>query len=227
MAKRGAISKLNLTLPTFSALTEAQAELQAAIKRSPLVTAVGFPGTGKTFSALHLGLLAVDAGEVDRVLIVRSVVPTREMGFLPGSMQEKTDPYKAPYREIVNKLTSCGSAFATLEKHGLIDFVSTSFEQGKTYERSYVIVDECQNLSFRELDLTITRLGEDCRIVYCGDRHQCYIETCSGYEHFAYILSGMESYVAVSFALSDIVRSGLVKEYILARELPDAYLVRT
>lgn len=218
MAKRGAISKLNLQVPTFSALTLAQKDYQRSLNNAAITLAVGFAGTGKTYSALHMGLLQVEAGEYDRILIVRSVVPVREMGFLPGTMQEKTEPYKAPYKASINKLLHCGSAFSTLEKHGLIDFVSTSFEQGKTYERSYVIVDECQNLSFRELDLTVTRLGDDCRIVYCGDKVQTYIETPDGLDRFMAIIDLLPEANSVFFSANDIVRSPLVKRYIMARE---------
>lgn len=218
MAKRGAISKLNLILPAFSPITETQQLYRQAVQTYPVTLALGWAGTGKTYSALHLGLLAVEAGECDRILIVRSVVPVREMGFLPGTMQEKTDPYKSPYKATVNKLLACGSAFSTLEKHGLIDFISTSFEQGKTYERAFVIVDECQNLSLRELDLTMTRLGDDCKIVYCGDRVQRYIEKPNDLAAFASILGNMDEAAEIHFKLEDIVRSALVKSYIITRE---------
>ena len=131
----------------------------------------GSAGTGKTFIGMYLGLESVldKSWEQNKLVIVRSVVPTREMGYLPGSIEEKVDAYTAPYRAITNELFNDRHAFDMLESQGQLTFMSTSFIRGITLDDCVLLIDEMQNLNFHELDSVITRMGKHSRIIFCGD----------------------------------------------------------
>ena len=160
-----------------------------------------------------------------RIIIIRSVVPTRDIGFLPGSIDEKTNVYELPYTNICTELFVNKSSYDDLKAAGKIEFATTSFVRGLTFENAIVIVDECQNMTFHELDSIITRSGNNCRLIFCGDFHQSDLGKKSGITEFMDILYKMKSFSMMEFDQDDIVRSGLVREYILAKnDLPDDYV---
>jgi phosphate starvation-inducible protein PhoH len=182
----------------------------------------GLAGTGKTFISLYLALADIIEGYGDQrnVTLVRSVVPTRDMGYLPGNQKEKSKVYEAPYANICSELFGRGDAYEVLKGRGMIDFITTSFVRGVTLSDTTVIVDECQNLSFHELDSIITRLGENSRIIFCGDFRQSDLvrdDERKGVLTFMKILSKMKGFESVEFEEEDIVRSKLVKEYIISK----------
>jgi len=183
----------------------------------------GIAGTGKTYLALALGIQDVIEGDTDqkKVVIVRSVVPTRDMGFLPGGDQDKTAVYEAPYRGICQELFGRGDAYEILKNKGLVEFISTSFVRGTTINAAVVIVDEMQNLNSHELHTIITRIGKNCRVIFSGDLRQTDLnkkKELSGFTDFLKIVQSMEDFRVVMFDKEDIVRSGLVKSYIIARD---------
>ena len=192
------------------------------------IFAYGCAGTGKTFIALYNALKDVLDPETpyEKVYIVRSLVATREIGFLPGDHADKSDIYQIPYRKMVKYMFKMGSdadfemLYANLKNQGTLDFWSTSFLRGVTFDDAIIIVDECQNLNYHELDSIITRAGENTRIMFCGDGVQSDLTKTherNGITDFQRILTKMESFSLIEFTIEDIVRSGLVKEYILAK----------
>ena len=204
------------------ARTHTQNEYILALNKSALTFGVGPAGTGKTFISLYLALSDILEGYGDQrsVTIVRSVVPTRDMGYLPGNQKEKSKVYEAPYSNICSELFGRGDAYEVLKGRGMIDFVTTSFVRGITMSNTTVIVDECQNLTFHELDSIITRLGDNSRIIFCGDFRQSDLvrdEERKGVLTFMQILSRMKGFASVEFEEDDIVRSKLVKEYIISK----------
>ncbi len=192
------------------------------------IFAYGCAGTGKTFIALYNALKDVLDPETphEKVYIVRSLVATREIGFLPGDHADKSDIYQIPYRKMVKYMFKMSSdaefemLYANLKHQGTLDFWSTSFLRGVTFDDAIIIVDECQNLNYHELDSIITRAGENTRIMFCGDGVQSDLTKTherNGITDFQRILTKMESFSLIEFTIEDIVRSGLVKEYILAK----------
>lgn len=181
----------------------------------------GVAGTGKTFLALYLALDSVIRGDAPKpIVILRSVVPARDVGFLPGKLEEKAGPYEGPYHGICAELTGHTTGYEYLKQHNYIQFSTTSFLRGLTFHNNIVIVDECQNMTFSELDTIMTRVGEGCRVIFCGDFRQTDLirdEERKGLHKFMDVVKKMESFESVEFTEKDIVRSGLVKEYILAK----------
>jgi phosphate starvation-inducible protein PhoH len=182
----------------------------------------GVAGTGKTYIALYKALEeALDRESVyDKVIIVRSAVPSREIGHLPGDEKEKTDVYKEPYVEICSNLFNRNDAFQRLQEQGVCHFLITSFLRGVTLDNSVVIVDECQNLSDSEINTIMTRVGHNSKIIFCGDFRQTDLNKkhdMSGLKKFIAIAKMMPSFKMVEFSVDDIVRSDIVKQYILAR----------
>ena len=190
--------------------------------------AYGAAGTGKTFIALYLALKDVMDEETpyDKVYIVRSLVSTREIGFLPGTHEDKSELYQIPYKNMVRNMfhmpdqTSFDMLYENLKHQETISFWSTSFLRGTTLDDAIIIVDECQNLNFHELDSIMTRVGQDSKIVFCGDVNQSDLVRTNernGILDFQRILENMEEFSSIEFGVGDIVRSGLVKSYIIAK----------
>ena len=190
--------------------------------------AYGCAGTGKTFIALYKALKQVlsDDNPYEKIYIVRSLVATREIGFLPGDHEDKSSLYQIPYKNMVKYMFEMPTdadfemLYGNLKTQETISFWSTSFIRGTTLDNAIVIVDECQNLNFHELDSIITRIGQDSKIMFCGDGVQSDLRNNNernGISDFIKIITRMESFAVVEFELEDIVRSGLVKEYILAK----------
>ena len=184
----------------------------------------GIAGTGKTFLSLYLSLneLLNRKQLQDKIYIIRSVVPTRDMGFLPGDQKEKTKVYEAPYKAICNELFGRGDAYEILKSKNIIEFISTSFIRGTTLDNCYVIVDEFSNYNFQELDTVITRVGKNCRLMFCGDFRQSDLtreQERNGLKRFINIIRQMSSITYIEFQREDIVRSRFVRDYIIAKEL--------
>ncbi len=186
----------------------------------------GAAGTGKTFVALYLALNEVlkNDSPYEKVYIVRSLVSTREIGFLPGDHEDKSYLYQIPYTNMVRYMfempddNSFEMLYGNLKAQETISFWSTSFIRGTTLDRSIVIVDECQNLNFHELDSIITRVGEDTKIIFCGDANQTDLVKTNernGIHNFMNILRLMNEFGMVEFGVEDIVRSGLIRSYLL------------
>lgn len=185
----------------------------------------GIAGTGKTFLALYFSLSEVMSQNpyYKKVYIIRSVVPSRDMGFLPGSQKDKMKVYEGPYYDICNKLFNRGDAYEILKTKNNIEFMSTSFLRGSTFDDCILVVDEVQNMSDQELHTVMTRVGENCRIIFCGDVKQDDLTSerkkeVSGLANFMKIISNMREFEFVEFTAKDIVRSPLVKSYIIQRD---------
>lgn len=181
----------------------------------------GAAGTGKTFIALYKALEEVmdKSNSYEKVVIVRSVVPSRDIGHLPGDEKEKTDVYLAPYKAVCKDLFNTEQAYERLVEQKNIEFLITSFVRGITIDNAVIIVDECQNMNFQELSSIITRVGEGSRIVFCGDFKQTDLNKRhdqSGLKEFVEVINRMPSFRNVEFGIDDIVRSSLVKEFIVA-----------
>ena len=194
--------------------------------KGQMLYAYGVAGTGKTFIALYKALKDVldDYTPYDKIYIVRSLVATREIGFLPGDHEDKSSLYQIPYKNMVQAMfempddNSYEMLYDNLKAQETISFWSTSFIRGTTLDNAIVIIDECQNLNFHELDSIITRVGQDSKIVFCGDAAQTdLIKTNerTGILDFQRILQEMEEFSLIEFGLDDIVRSGLVKSYLI------------
>jgi|TARA_R110000796_G_scaffold165458_1_gene282244 phosphate starvation-inducible protein PhoH len=182
----------------------------------------GSAGTGKTFISLYLALESVFKKEYSKVIIVRSAVPTRDMGFLPGTQEEKEDAYTAPYKAIVNDLFDDTDAWSKLVQSRQIEFLTTSFIRGLTIKDAVVIVDESQNCNYHELCSVITRLDEECRFIMSGDYYQSDFTRKGdqdGIKDFIEIIKHMNGFEHVEFTWEDIVRSGFVRDFIMTKEL--------
>jgi len=182
----------------------------------------GVAGTGKTYISLFLALEEVLRGKspYKQIVIVRSVVPSRDMGFLPGTITEKTKIFESPYKEICDELFGRGDGYDILRLKRLVEFTTTSHLRGTTFHDAIVIVDECQNMIMSELDTVITRMGDNSKIVFCGDFRQTDLQRQvekAGLQTFMSILDEIQSFDKIEFGVEDIVRSGLVKEYIISK----------
>ena len=196
--------------------------------KGKMIYAYGVAGTGKTFVALYKALKDVlnEYTPYEKIYIVRSLVATREIGFLPGDHEDKSSLYQIPYKNMVQSMfempddASYDMLYDNLKAQETISFWSTSFIRGTTLDNAIVIIDECQNLNFHELDSIITRIGENSKIIFSGDGVQSDLTKTherNGISDFTRILTKMESFSLIEFGIEDIVRSGLVKEYILAK----------
>ena len=209
-------------LRTFEPKTKHQEDTFNLYRQDNNLLLHGIAGTGKTFVGSYLALEEVldPSNSYKKIAIVRSVVPTRDMGFLKGTEEEKISAYEAPYKSICEELFSFNDAYESLKAQNSIDFISTSFIRGTTFNDTIVIVDECENLNFHELDSIITRIGKDSKILFCGDHTQSDFTKVSerdGIKNFMQILKSMNNFAFVEFEIEDIVRSDLVKEYIIKK----------
>lgn len=187
--------------------------------------AIGSAGTGKTWCALYLALKDVYEERLyDRIIIVRTAVQTRDQGFLPGNLAEKMASYETPYVDIVNDLFDRSDAYKMLKEKGIITFMSSSFVRGLTFNNAIIIFDEAQNANADELRSVMTRVGEGSKILFCGDTKQDDLKAGknkndkSGLGKFIEIIEHMGDIPIVKFDRDDIVRSGIVKRFIIAEE---------
>lgn len=213
----------NFKLANIQAITENQQKTFDAFEQNKHLMLHGMAGTGKTFVSMYLALkeLMNKTSAQNKIFIIRSVVPTRDMGFLPGNQKEKMKVYEAPYIAICSELYKRGDAYEVLKQKGAIEFMSTSFVRGTTLNDCYVIVDEINNMTFHELDSVITRIGKNCRVIFCGDFRQSDLtrdQERNGLRDFINIINRLSDFEYIDFKEKDIVRSKLVKEYIITRE---------
>lgn len=211
--KQKTIAGAGLSLHEIEPLTKNQ--LLAFESQQHLVLH-GVAGTGKTFISSYLAFDDMAKGIYDKLILIRSAVPTRDIGFLPGNEKEKSAVYEAPYKDIAIELFQRGDAYEILKTKGLVHFMTTSFIRGVTLRDAVILVDECQNMSFHELDSIITRVGENCRVIFCGDFRQSDLKT-NGLNDFFRVVRSMEQFDFIDFEIKDIVRSDFVKSYITAK----------
>ena len=210
-------------------LTDNQKLLFDAYNKGQHIVAFGCAGTGKTFISLYNAIQDVlsDKTPYDKIYLVRSLVATREIGFLPGDHEDKADIYQIPYKNMVKYMFQMPTdadfemLYGNLKQQDTIKFWSTSFIRGTTIDQAIVLVDESQNLNFHELDSIITRVGEDAKIIFCGDASQTDLQKTNeknGILDFMKIIEQMpEDFAMIEFDINDIVRSGLVREYLLKK----------
>ncbi len=214
------------TLVSVKPITDTQKIVFDTWKKGKNQFLFGAAGTGKTFVSLFLALQDVFdmKTKYDKVVLVRSLIPTRDIGFLPGDEEDKSALYQVPYQNMVQFMfkmpneQSFNSLYDRLKGQGSMYFLSTSFLRGLTFDNSIIIVDECQNLNFHELDTIITRVGQDSKIVFCGDFDQSDLmkqNEKNGLHTFLQILEEMEEFNCSEFSIGDIVRSGFVRSYLI------------
>ena len=213
-------------LVVIKPITENQKVIFDTWKKGQNQFLFGAAGTGKTFVSLYLALQDImDLKKpYDKVILVRSLIPTREIGFLPGDEEDKSALYQVPYQNMVQFMfkmpneTAFNSLYPKLKAQSSLYFLSTSFLRGLTFDNSIIIVDECQNLNFHELDTIITRIGQDSKIIFCGDFAQSDLQRTNeknGLHDFLRILEEMKEFNCTEFTIGDIVRSGFVRSYLI------------
>ena len=211
--RKKTLAGANLDLQEIEPLTKNQV---IAFESNKNLMLHGVAGTGKTFISCYLAFDDMVKNIYERLVIIRSAVPTRDIGFLPGNEKEKASVYEEPYKDICIELFQRGDAYEILKTKGLVHFMTTSFIRGVTLRNATIMIDECQNMSFHELDSIITRIGQGCRVVFCGDFRQADLAK-NGLHDFVRILKAMEEFDFVDFEIKDIVRSDFVKQYITAK----------
>lgn len=215
-------------LKTIEPLTDSQRKVFESFDNGKHLFLHGYAGTGKTFVSIYLALRNIlfptSQEGYEKIIIIRSVVPTRDIGYLPGSISEKTQAYEEPYQEICSDLFAeheKTDGYKQLKDRNLVEFTTTSFLRGLTFKNAIIIVDEVQNMSFSEMSTIMTRLGENCRIIFCGDFRQSDLKNSierRGLHHFINIVQKIDSIEHIEFTESDIVRSAFVKKFIIEWE---------
>ena len=214
------------TMVSVKPITDTQKIVFETWKKGQNQFLFGAAGTGKTLISLYLALKDIfdQKTKYEKVILVRSLIPTRDIGFLPGDEEDKSALYQVPYQNMVQFMfempneQAFNSLYDKLKGQGSLYFLSTSFLRGLTFDNSIIIVDECQNLNFHELDTIITRVGQDSKIVFCGDFDQSDLlkhNEKNGLHDFLRILEEMEEFNCSEFTIGDIVRSGFVRSYLI------------
>jgi len=209
-------------------ITPTQEEVFDAWQKEKNLFLYGCAGTGKSFLSIYLALKEVldEKTQYDKLYIVRSLVPTREIGFLPGDHEDKSNLYQIPYKNMVRYMfempddASFEMLYANLKAQETISFWSTSFIRGTTIDNAIVFIDESQNLNFHELDSIITRLGVNTKVIFAGDAAQTDLTKTyekNGILDFMKIIDDMDEFSSIEFGVQDIVRSGLVKSYLISK----------
>jgi len=206
-------------------MTNAQADAFDAWRDGYNLMLHGIAGTGKTFLALYFALKEVwdKKTPYKKVFIIRSTVSTRDQGFQPGTRAQKEAVYEEPYPPIATTIFGRGDAYQLLKQRQMVEFRSTSFLRGATFDDCIIVVDEMQNMSDGELHTIMTRVGQNCKIIFAGDIKQDDLTSKrfneeSGIRDFMRIISNMKEFEFVEFFAADIVRSDLVKSYIITRD---------
>jgi predicted ribonuclease YlaK len=221
--KKVALKFKSSDLKRFDPLTNNQRLFFEAYDRGDYFTMLtGSAGTGKSFIALYKAITEVleRSNSFQRVVIVRSAVQSRDMGFTPGSVEEKMSLYEQPYMQICSQFFGRRNAYEELKEHHKIEFISTSFIRGMSFDDAIIMVDECQNLNWEELSTIMTRVGYRSKIIFCGDYRQSDLHRKqndkSGLTKFHNIAKTMNSFTNIEFTTEDIVRSSLVKDFLVA-----------
>ena len=218
----------NSDLVKIEPVTDNQKVVFDSYKKGKNQFLYGCAGTGKTFITLYLAMQEVLRNDTpyDRVVMVRSLIPTREIGFLPGDEEDKAALYQVPYSNMVQFMfkqpneQAFSMLYDRIKSQGSFYFLSTSFLRGLTFDNSIIIVDECQNLNFHELDTIVNRVGQDSKIMFCGDFMQTDLSKVNernGLHDFLRILEEMEEFNCLEFNIGDIVRSGFVRNYLIQK----------
>jgi phosphate starvation-inducible protein PhoH len=210
-------------LKHIRALTPMQEDMFQDFFAGNNIIAHGSAGTGKTYIASFLALTEYLRHEADigQIFIIRSAVPTRDVGFLPGSIEEKAEQYELPYKDIFADLLGKSNSYDDMKEAGIVKFCTTSYLRGLTWDNAIIIVDEAQSMTFHELNTIMTRVGKNCRIMVCGDLNQNDLNGKngkSGFGEFLHVASAMRGFSSIQFTSNDIVRSDFVKSWIAACE---------
>lgn len=212
-----------LELKKINPLTHNQDKTFDSFYRGKNLMLHGVPGSGKTFISMYLALDNVLSNKTPhtKLIIIRSAQSSKNIGFLPGNEKQKLEVFEQPYKIICNELFDRGDAYDILKKRGIIEFHSTSFLRGTTIDDAIIIIDEAQNSSYMELKTVFTRVGKNAKLIICGDIYQDDLTSVryneeSGLLMMLMLLKTMKSIEFVEFEIEDIVRSGFVKEFILA-----------
>jgi phosphate starvation-inducible PhoH-like protein len=222
-AAKNPTNKDHLSLKeAFNPLTEGQRQMMYALQEGMNVVAYGSAGTGKSFVAVAHALEALFSKRTKKIVIVRSAVQSRDMGFLPGSLDEKADPYKIPYKQLINQMCGNGTAWDVLVKKEMIEFITTSYVRGITLDDSIIILDEYQNCTQQECYSVLSRLGIDSQIILLGDTRQTDLNKRKEESCFDWVINVAQKmptwFDMVHFRPQDIVRSNFVKDLILTVE---------
>jgi len=212
-----------LDLKDIRPMTENQADVFHQSCSGQHLLLIGSAGTGKTFLSFYLGLSEVLYSDEDykKIVVVRSAVQSRDQGFLPGSVAEKQKVYELPYHSICGELFNRGDAYGLLKAKGQVEFITTSFVRGITLKDCIVVVDEIQNMNWAELSAIMTRVGDNCRIIFSGDFRQSDLtkeQERVGLKDFVKVIDRLDQFSTIIFTQKDIVRSKLVKDFIVACE---------
>jgi predicted ribonuclease YlaK len=210
-------------LKGFEPLTENQSKFFEMYRGGGyFISLLGSPGTGKSFCAAYKALEEVldKTNPFKQLVIIRSAVQTRDVGFLPGSMEEKSELYEMPYMEICTTLFGRNDAYQRLKEQGYIRFITTTAIRGISLDDAVILVDECQSMTWHELSTVLTRVGHRSKIMFCGDKGQNDLikskNDQSGLGIFLEVARTMNAYQEIIFTPDDIVRSSLVKDFIVA-----------
>lgn len=218
-------------LRSVSPMTNSQKRVFSSYRNGNNLVLHGYAGTGKTYISLYLALEEVLSGRsvYEKIVIVRSAVPSRDMGFLPGTIKEKMISYEEPYIDICDGLFGNKNGYSILKTRGIVNFASTSYLRGSTLDNSVVIIDEVQNLAHNEIYTVLTRIGKNARVIICGDFRQCDLkkhENDGAWIKTIGVLKSMRSVDFIEFSADDIVRSDFAKEFIIKHtELNNVVLV--
>lgn len=214
------VSNINYRLTEINPKTETQRKFFQEYQKKN-VAALGFAGTGKTFLSIYMAMKDIlHHHKYDRLVIVRSAVPSRDIGFLPGKAEDKLKPFEAPYYSIFDELFGGRkNVYEHFKNNGMVAFEPTSFMRGQTFDNCILVIDEAQNMNYMELSTVLTRVGKNVKIVLCGDIKQDDLAStreASGLAKVIKILKRMNSVSVIEFQKQDIVRSEFVKEFLIA-----------
>jgi phosphate starvation-inducible protein PhoH len=217
------VSKQHFSLSEVRPLTDNQEKTFDEWREGNHLVLSGSAGSGKSFLALYLALkeLMAERSNYKKIIIIRSAVPSRDIGFVPGTLEEKSKIYQEPYKNIVNELIGRGDSWYFMAEKKIIDFQTTSFLRGLTFSDCIIVFDEFQSATFHEIDSVLTRVGENCRFILCGDHAQNDLSIKrekTGFMEIMSILNNMDDVSHIKFTTSDVVRSGFVKEYLIEKE---------
>lgn len=217
------LQQLNMDLKYIQPITDNQVRTFQQYERGDNIFLHGCAGTGKTFISIYLALKEIEAGRSKRrkLVLIRSAQSSKDIGFLPGTEKQKLEVYEAPYKAICAELYNRDDAYEVLKQRGIIEFHSTSFLRGTTIEDAIIVIDECQNTNYVELRTVLTRTGDKSRVILCGDTKQDDLTSerykeKSGLSDMMRVFSRMEGMSTVQFTVDDIVRSGFVRDFIIA-----------
>ena len=212
-------------LKSIRPLTDNQHNMFMQYFQGDSIIAYGSAGTGKTYIALYLAMCDILDGNKpqDRIIIVRSAVPTRELGYMPGTLDEKVSLYEVPYRDILSDLFGRANTYDGMKDAGLIQFITTSYIRGLTWDNAIIVIDEGQNMTEHEIHSVMTRIGQNTRIIFTGDLSQSDLingkrSEKTGMKQMLRVIERMKEFSAVCFTVDDIVRSSFVKSWLVACE---------